>query len=282
MPALATATSRPPSRSARSSIGGGQRDRVAHVGDRGLGARQAGGDRLEPRAVDVDQRQPHAARGQLARELGADARRRAGDQRRRARRGSRSSEWNPSPLRSATVPPMSGPPGDEAAADSNPVAAAAGQPQQPQWQQQQPQWGSSSRNGGSGGRPAAVRRADHAGLGDRRADPRDLRARRCCFCSSGCSCAVAGARHRHTRRATRSTPRAAASAAAGWRLAGHRASAGSGSPGPSLFIILVIVGAASTPVLGRRHDRRALGERVGPARAAEQRDRRRPRAAACA
>ena len=56
----------------------GQRFRVAHVGDRGLRARH---DRVEPLGVEVDQPEAHAAGRQLARELGTDARRAAGDER---------------------------------------------------------------------------------------------------------------------------------------------------------------------------------------------------------
>ena len=57
---------------------GGQRLGVAHVGDRGL---RAGDDAVEAIGVDVDQPEAHAAGRELARELGADARRAAGDER---------------------------------------------------------------------------------------------------------------------------------------------------------------------------------------------------------
>ena len=61
---------------------GGQRLRVAHVGDRGLGPGQRRGDPLEPlarRRRSAPSRMPRA--GELAGELGADARRGAGDER---------------------------------------------------------------------------------------------------------------------------------------------------------------------------------------------------------
>ena len=78
IPALATATSIPPSRRARSSTAAVSASRVAHVRDRGL---RAGDDPAEAVGVDVDQPEAHAPGRELAGELGADARRAAGDER---------------------------------------------------------------------------------------------------------------------------------------------------------------------------------------------------------
>jgi hypothetical protein len=57
---------------------GGQLLRVADVGHRGL---RAGNDAVEPVGVEVDQPEAHAPGRELARELGADAGRAAGDER---------------------------------------------------------------------------------------------------------------------------------------------------------------------------------------------------------
>ena len=81
IPALATATSIPPQARREVVDGRGQRLRVAHVGDRGLGARQPAATASRRVAVDVDEPEAHAARRELAGEFGADARRAAGDER---------------------------------------------------------------------------------------------------------------------------------------------------------------------------------------------------------